>query len=138
MSEDEEPDWLAELAKNTEALRRQIDQGGETLRRQVELLGRAAEQFVRGGRRTTPSVGPVPPFQQRVVRGVDALMRELGPPRRPVSFQVPLAATVTGTATATVTATGSIALVPMRVSGREWCRILPTTRPSGASGRSSH
>jgi hypothetical protein len=83
MSEDEEPDWLAELARNTEALRRQIDQGGETLRREVELLGRAAEQFIRGPGRPTSGIGPVPLFQQRLVRAAGAMMRELLPPRKP-------------------------------------------------------
>jgi hypothetical protein len=129
VSKREEPDWLAELAKNMEALRRQIDQGGETLRRQVELLGRAAEQFVRGARRPTPGIDPVPPFQRRVVRAADAMMRELLPPREPVVHHVALydtgagldtlaVSTVTGTASATgvgtVTASGSVALPPMR------------------------
>jgi hypothetical protein len=38
MSEDKQPDWLVELAKNTEVLRRQIDQGGKT----PAAAGRAA------------------------------------------------------------------------------------------------
>ncbi len=129
MSEEREPDWLAELAKNTEALRRQIDQGGETLRRQLELFGRAAEQFVRGARRPMPGIDPVSPFQRRVVRAADAMMRELLPPREPVVHHVALydtgagldtlaVGTVTGTASVigvgTVTASGSVALPPMR------------------------
>jgi hypothetical protein len=120
MSEDNEPDWLAELAKNTEALRRQLDEGGETLRRQVELLGRAAEQFIRGTRRTTPSTGPVPPFQQRVVRAADAMMRELLPPRGPVVHHVNLttnAAAVSTVAIAGVaTASASAPMPQVRVT----------------------
>lgn len=40
MNEDNEPDWTAELAK-----------GGEAMRRQVEPIVKAAEQFVRDARR---------------------------------------------------------------------------------------
>lgn len=120
MSEDKEPDWLAELAKNTEALRRQIDQGGETLRRQVELLGRAAEQFVRRARRPTPGISPVPPFQRRVVRAADAVMRELLPPREPVVHHVALHETGAGVDTLAVTivatASGSVPMPQVRAA----------------------
>ena len=109
MKENEEPDWLAELAKSAEALRSQIEQGGETLRRQAGQLGRAAEQFVRDVRQTTPTVGPVPPFQQWVVRAVDALMRELLTPRSPVVHQISLHGTIT--------MSGSLAMPPMGLAG---------------------
>lgn len=49
MSENEEPDWLAELAK-----------GGEALRRQIEPIVHAAQQFVRDARRAKISGGPAP------------------------------------------------------------------------------
>lgn len=122
MSEANEPDWLTELAKNTEALRRQIDQGGDALRRQVEQLGRAAEQFVRDARRATPGTGAVPPFQQRLVRAVDAAMRELVPPHQPVQHAMIFPAMVTGQAsfgvpTITVTGSGSITMPKMGVAG---------------------
>jgi hypothetical protein len=68
MSEDnEEPDWLAELAK-----------GSEALRRQVEPIVQSAEQFVRDARRAKADSGPALPFAQRVALAVDAGMRELG------------------------------------------------------------
>ena len=120
MSEDNEPDWLAELAKNTEALRRQIDQGDETLQRQVKLLGRAAEQFLRDALRPTPRIGPVPPFQRRVVRAADAIMRELLPPREPVVHHVALhdtGASLDTLAVASVaTASGSAPMPQVRVA----------------------
>ena len=47
MSEDNEPDWLAELAK-----------GGEALRRQIEPIVQAAEQFVRDSRQAKTTGGP--------------------------------------------------------------------------------
>jgi len=108
MSEENEPDWLAELAK-----------GGEERRRQIEQLVRVAEQFLTGARQDTTSSGPVPLFQQRLVRAVGAAMRELSPPH-PVAHQQTASLTVTPvmTATATVTASGSIAMRPMRVSGQ--------------------
>ena len=115
MSEDNEPDWLAELAKNTEALRRQIDQGDETLQRQVKLLGRAAEQFLRDALRPTPRIGPVPPFQRRVVRAADAIMRELLPPREPVVHDT--GASLDTLAVASVaTASGSAPMPQVRVA----------------------
>jgi len=50
MNEDSEPDWLAELAK-----------GGEALRRQVEPIVQAAEQFVRDARQAKSMAGPCCP-----------------------------------------------------------------------------
>jgi hypothetical protein len=66
MSESKEPDWPGELAK-----------GGEGLRRQVEPIVQAAEQFVRDARRVKGRGGPALPFPQRVALAVDAGMREL-------------------------------------------------------------
>jgi hypothetical protein len=113
MSEDKQPDWLAELTANAEALRRQIDDSGEALRRQVDQLVRGAEQFVRDVQRTVPGGGPVPSFQQRIVRAVGASMRELLPmsgyPVRYGSFR----GSIIGVGT--VTGSGSVALPPMRV-----------------------
>ncbi len=117
MNEENEPDWLAELAK-----------GGEALRRQIEPIVQAAGQFVLDARRTTMSGGPVPPFQQRVIRAVDAAMRELLPPEQPNirygSFRGygSLGGVVAGTASlagvGTLTGTGSVALPPMKVAGQ--------------------
>lgn len=108
MNEDEEPDWLAELAK-----------GGDTVRRQIELLVQGAQQFVREGQEA--SGGPVPPFQLRVVRAVGAAMRELTPARQPVVHQrtASLILTPVMTAVPTVTVTGGLALAPMGFSGQE-------------------
>ena len=71
MSEDNEPDWRAELAK-----------GGQALRRQVELILQAAEQFVRDARRAKGSGGPALPLPQRVALAVDVGVRELLPARK--------------------------------------------------------
>ncbi len=101
MSENEEPDWLAELAKQ---------------------LFEGAERIVRDARQGKTSASPVPPFQQRLVRAVDAAMRELAPARQPVNHPMIFPTTVTGssslTGVGTITGTGSIALPPMRVSGQ--------------------
>jgi hypothetical protein len=106
MSENEEPDWLAELAK-----------GGEVLRRQIEPIVQAAEQFVRDSRRAKTDGGPALPFAQRVALAVDAGLRELLPARmdadvRPVTLE---ASVVFPTP---IVFTGSVALPPFRVSGQ--------------------
>jgi len=79
MSENEEPDWLAELAK-----------GGDAVRRQIELLLQGAQQFVRDSQQAAASGGPVPPVPYRVVRAVGAAVRELAPARQPVVRHVAL------------------------------------------------
>lgn len=60
MTENEQPDWLAELAK-----------GGEGLQREAMRIVMAAEQFAAGGHAR--------PLAQRITRAVDAAMRELLP-----------------------------------------------------------
>lgn len=101
MSESEEPDWRAELAK-----------GGDEVRRQIDLLVQGAQQFVRGTQQGPAADGPVPPFQQRVVRAVGAAMRELAPmsgyPIRYGGFKGYASAAVA------VTGSGSVALPPSR------------------------
>jgi hypothetical protein len=108
MNENEELDWLAQLAK-----------GGDEMRRQVEQLIQGAQQFIRDGQRTG---GPVPPFQQRVVRAVGAAMRELVPaPEVPVRGQGAARGytTAVGTATGTaITISGGLAMAPMGMSGQ--------------------
>jgi hypothetical protein len=104
MSEDKEPDWLAELAK-----------GGEALRRQVEPIVKAAEQFVRDARRAKGSGGPALPFPQRVALAMDAGVRELLPARKqPAAHQrsAALKVNVAMTATAEVAAAAGLALSP--------------------------
>lgn len=103
MSEDSEPDWLAELAK-----------GSEALRRQMESIVKAAEQFAANR--------PNRPLARRITRAVDAALRELASPPEPVNHNLTLTA---GLATAaavavapTITAVGSVALPPMRVAGQ--------------------
>jgi hypothetical protein len=64
-NENEEPDWLAELAK-----------GGEALRRQMESIVQAAEQFA--------ASGPARPLAQRITRAMGEL---LSAPKRPVTHQ---------------------------------------------------
>jgi hypothetical protein len=119
MSESEEPDWLAELAR-----------GGDVIRRQIEQLVQGAEQIVRAARQSKAGgPGPVPPFQHRLVRAVDAAMRELVPVRQPVNHQLTLATTVSAdaslTTVTTITATGSIVLPPMSVSGQATVKDRP-------------
>ncbi len=103
VSEDSEPDWLAELAK-----------GGEALRRQIEPIAQAAEQFVRDARRAKTTGGPPLPFSQRIALAVDAGMRELLPARA-VAHQRTAALTVpvTFAAVAKVATGGGLALSPM-------------------------
>jgi hypothetical protein len=114
MSENEEPDWLAELTKNANALRQQIEESSEALRQQVDQLVRGAEQFARDGQETTPG-GPMPPLPQRLVQAAGSVMRGLVPaagyPAGPGGFrgQIRVMPTVTGS--------GSVALPPMRVDG---------------------
>lgn len=125
MSEDKEPDWLAELAK-----------GGDEVRRQIELLVQGARQFVRDNQQAIASGGPVPPFQQRVVRAVGAAMRELVPaagyPVRYGSFK----GSISGVST--VTGSGSFALPPMTfvadgdvASATEAATVKVVPEPSG-------
>jgi hypothetical protein len=112
VSKREEPDWLTELAK-----------GGEELRRQIEPIVQAAEQFVRDSRRAKTTGGPPLPFVQRVALAVDAGVRELLPPseRHVVHHSniIGTAAMVGLAAVAgTVAGTVSLALPPMRFAGQ--------------------
>jgi hypothetical protein len=104
MSGNEEPDWLAELAK-----------GGEAARRQIEPIVEAAHQFVHDAQRARAS-GSTLPFVQRVALAVNAGMRELLP-RQPVAHRRTASLTVTPnmTATATVTASFNLAMPPMHI-----------------------
>ncbi len=104
MSEENEPDWLAELAK-----------GSEALRRQVEPIVQAAEQFVRDARRAKADGGPALPFAQRVALAVDAGMRELLPtPVHAIAHPGTISAAVS-VPLPTITVSGSLALPPMRM-----------------------
>jgi hypothetical protein len=99
MSEENDPDWLAELAK-----------GGEALQREAMRIVKAAEQLAAGGH-TRPLV-------RRITRAVDAAMRELLPaPERQVAAGLATAA-ATASSPAVVTFSGSVALAPARVSGQ--------------------
>jgi hypothetical protein len=127
MSGNEEPDWLAELAK-----------GGDEVRRQIELLVQGARQFVHGAEQAPAVGGPVPPFQQRVVRAVGAAVRELAPARQPVRVHLPLVATVSAAAAVTpvvtITGTGSVALPRMRFSGQGTVENPPRCRAALSDG----
>jgi hypothetical protein len=104
MNEENEPDWLAELAK-----------GSEALRRQVEPIVQAAEQFVRDARRAKADGGPALPFAQRVALAVDAGMRELLP--TPVHAVAHPGTVSVSVPFPTITVSGSLALPPMRMVG---------------------
>lgn len=89
VSEDQgqEPDWLAELAK-----------GGEELRRQAEPIARAAQQFIRDARHARARGGAPLPFAQRIALAVDAGIRELLPTREPAVFHLACHGTLPGAA----------------------------------------
>jgi hypothetical protein len=130
MSEDKEPDWLAELTASAEALRRQVEQ-----------LSRAAEQFVRDARRADTSGGPVPPFQQRMVRAVGAAIRELVP-----IAGYPVRGSFKGYAISsagTMAGIGGFAMPPVTVVAEDVITVTETAsvevvpdRPSGLAGLS--
>jgi len=122
VSEDSEPDWLAELAK-----------GGEALRRQVEPLVQAAEQFVRDSRRAKTSGGPALPFAQRVALAVDAGLRELLPARMDaIVHPATLETSVAFPAPTVITGSGGVALPKMSLSGQGTVE----NPPSGQAERS--
>jgi hypothetical protein len=104
MSENEEPDWLAELAK-----------GGEALQHEAMRIVKAAEKFAESG--------PARPLTRRIVRAVSASIRELAAPE-PVVHYVSGSATAMATATASlevvraITGSGSVALHPIRAGGQ--------------------
>jgi hypothetical protein len=145
MSENEEPDWLAELTKNANALRQQIEESSEALRQQVDQLVRSAEQFARDGREATPG-GPLPPLPQRLVQAAGSVMRGLVPV---AGYSASYSAAYGGfrgqvRVMPTVTGSGSVALPPMRVDGAG--EVVTTTetgtveivpdRPSGVKALS--
>jgi len=75
-----------------EAVARQMEpfmRNREALARQMEPMFQAAERFARVG------IWPVPPFQQQLIRTVNAALRELPPP--------------------VITGSGSVALPPIRI-----------------------
>ena len=100
MNEDGEPDWLAELAK-----------GGEALRRRVESMIQAAEQFAAGG--------PARPLAQRITRAVEAGLHELLPaPLHAVAHPVTLEASVAIPTPTVITGSGGVALPRMSFGGQ--------------------
>jgi len=114
MSEENEPDWLAELAK-----------GGEALRRQIEPIVQAAEQFVRDSRRAKTAGEPALPFAQRVALAVDAGIRELRPaPMRAVAHPGTVGVSVAGPTA--IAFSGSVALRPFRVAAQGTVENRPT------------
>jgi hypothetical protein len=72
MSGNDEPHWAADLAT-----------GGETLRRQVQPIVQAVQQFVRDAHQAKTSGGHALPFVQRAALAVDAAIRELLPAGEP-------------------------------------------------------
>src|SRR5947208_15788026 len=67
MSEEKQPDWLGELAK-----------GGEALQREAMRIVKAAEEFT--------ASGPARPLTRRIVRAVEASIRELATPEPVVHY----------------------------------------------------
>jgi hypothetical protein len=108
VSADNEPDWLAELAKSSEALRRQM-----------ESIVQAAEQFVRDSRQAKTTGGPALPFAQRVALAVDAGMRELLPARiDAIVHPATLQTSVTFPAPTVITGSGGVTLPKPSLSGQ--------------------
>ncbi len=98
MSEEREPDWLAELAK-----------GGEALQREAMRIIKTAEELAANG--------PARPLARRIVRAMGASLRELAAPE-PVAANVTVTAGLaTASAVAMATAVGSVVLPPMRFAG---------------------
>jgi hypothetical protein len=95
VSEEKEPDWLAELTR-----------GGEALQREAMRIVKAAEQFA--------ASLSARPFTRRIVRAVDVGIRQLAAPE-PVVHTV--SGTANMTAAGTMTAVGNVVLVPMRIAG---------------------
>lgn len=122
MSEREEPDWLAELAK-----------GGEALRRQVESIAQAAEQF--------GAQGSARPLARRIARAMDAAMRELRSADEPVirhMFDHDMAAAADSEkAINEITGTLNIALPPMRLSMQGTVHRPPSRTAERSIDRSS-
>jgi hypothetical protein len=114
VSEDNEPDWSTQLAK-----------GGEALRRQMESVVRAAEQFAAGG--------PARTLAQRITRAVDAAMRELQPPPvHAVVHPATLHVSVSIPTPTVITGSGSIALPRAGFGGQGTVQ----NPPSGQAERS--
>ena len=108
MNENSEPDWLAALARS-----------GEALRRQVEPIIQAAEQFVHDARRAKTNGGPVLPFAQRVALAVDAGMRELLPtPLHAVVHQETLELSVVFPTPTVITGSGGLTLPRISIGGQ--------------------
>jgi hypothetical protein len=142
VSEENQPDWVTEAAKTSESLIRQIGptiqeaagigdlvsrigpiiRDSEATRRQIEPIIRAAEQITRS------SGWPVSPFQQKLIRSVEAAMRELQPPK---IHAVAHPGTVEISVSAPTAIAGSLALPPMRISGQ-----LEVQDPPGHAERS--
>jgi hypothetical protein len=97
MSEENEPDWLAELTK-----------GGEAMRQQVEPIVQAAMQLA-GLEWPKVSRGFGVPLPLRLAAAVNAAIRELKP-HEPVVRQINLSGTIT--------MSGSLALLPMSFAGQ--------------------
>jgi hypothetical protein len=97
MSVENEPDWLAELAKD-----------GEAIRQQVEPIVRAAVQLV-GLEWPKVGRGLGVPLPLRLAAAVDAAIRELKPPM-PVVHHITLSSTIT--------MSGSLALRPISFTGQ--------------------
>ena len=101
MNEQEEPDWLAELAK-----------GGEALQREAMRIVKAAEEFA--------ASGPARPFTRRIVRAAGVGIRELAAPDpviRYVTASDSAAATESIAVVRTITGRVSFALPRISVSG---------------------
>jgi hypothetical protein len=131
---------LVELARNAEAFKRQLDEGGDELRRQVEQFGRAVGQFVRDNR--AQGAGPVTPLPQRLMRAAEAAVREFLPPqqlpevhvsgfRAYMSFSTVISGSASLCGTGTITASGSVALPRMSISGHK-------TVENPSDGRAEH
>jgi hypothetical protein len=105
MSEDEEPDWLAELAK-----------GGDAMRRQIEPLVQTVAEFARIARPDWPKTATMP-MPLRLAWAADSRIRELKlvmpvaiQVRRPIQLSIAQPAQIVGS--------GSVTLPRMGVTGQ--------------------
>jgi hypothetical protein len=103
--------------KEHESVIRQVQQlwplvlQSQAMRRQIDPIIKLVEQLTRGG------VWPVPPLQQRLMRTVEAALRDIQPPQV-VAVGHPVTVDISVPIPTAIVFSGSAALPPRRASGQ--------------------